>query len=156
MVSATPGHFCFTQTPPGGVSPYWAGSTGFLNCIRDGVTTLTKVGGGTFSLLSTDLAPFSASSPYGVGAPVTFVGTPAAGPPVTASFIAPLTQAFQTYSFTGFANLRSVQWTHAYPYHQFDNITVAVPSAVPEPVTILLLGAGLVALTGVRRVKQRK
>jgi hypothetical protein len=112
VVSASPRDFCFAQTPPRGVSLYWAGSTGLLNCIRDGVTTLTRIGSGTLSLFSIDLAPFSASPPYGAGAPVVFVGTPAAGPPVVAAFNAPMTQVFQTYHFTGFTNLRSVRWTH--------------------------------------------
>lgn len=149
-VSASPGHFCFTQTPPGGTSPYWAGSTGFLNCIQNGITTLTKIGGGTFSLFSIDLAPFSASPPYGVGAPVTFVGTPVVGPPRIAAFNAPLTQAFQTYHFPGFDDLLSVSWQHVYPYHQFDNITLDV-LATPEPSTVLLVGGGLLALAAARR-----
>lgn len=110
----------------------YMGSTGLANCNQNGINTLTKVGGGTFTIVSIDLAPFGRfldpGSPYGGGASVPFVGYKADGSTVSITFTAPPdaapfpAYAFQTYSFTGFDNLVSVSWTHVSPYHQFDNI----------------------------------
>lgn len=120
-VSANYG-FCFAQTPAT-TSDFFAGSTALSNCYANGINTLTKTDGGTFALISIDLAPFAAS--YGGGAPVTFAGRKADGTMARVTFKAPMSASFATYSFKGlgFTNLTSVTWRHVAPYHQFDNIT---------------------------------
>ena len=147
--------FCSNYDPSRGSSPSWAGSTALFNCRDNGITTLTKTGGGTFILNSIDLAPFDTDSPsYGVGASVTFTGTKSDLSTVQATFTVPLTLQFATYSFTGFDNLESVRWQHVWPYHQFDNITLD-GGAAPEPATAVLLAAGL-ALGVLARCKRRQ
>ena len=142
--------FCTQQTPSSGPSDFYAGSTGLANCYANGLNTLTKVGGGTFSLNSIDLAPFAFS--YGGNALVSFLGTTNASP-LSVSFRTPTKLQFQTFAFTGWDNLTSVSWRHLAPYHQFDNITLDTPAPIvtPEPTTIVLLAFGLLAVAGMRR-----
>jgi hypothetical protein len=149
-----PSGFCSVDTPPIGVLlDFWPGSTGTWICRAGDTATLTRAGGGTFSVASIDLAPLSAS--YGGGGPVTFFGTPASGPVKTVTFRTPPGLGFQTYRFTDFDDLLVVQWAQVAPYHQFDNITLDVPVATtPEPVALLLLGVGLSALLGIRCGRQ--
>lgn len=72
-------------------------------------------------------------NPYGGGAEVPFTGTKADGSTVSITFRAPLTYNFQTYQFPPtFTGLVSVTWIHVYPYHQYDNITLASPAQVPR------------------------
>lgn len=136
--------FCAMQDPSPGTSVSWAGATGLFNCVPNGLTTLTQVGGGAFNLDSIDMAPCNCGSGY--GAPiVSFHGTRMDGTTVDSpAFAVPNVMQFATYSFAGmgFVNLQSVTWYHYAPYEQFDNITL---DTAPEPSSALLLAAGLAA-----------
>lgn len=126
-----------------GNTGWYFGSASLFNNYSNGVTTLTKDGGGTFSINSIDLAPVATS--YGGGAMVSFIGSMLGGGTVNASFTLNDTFTFQTFAFNGFSNLSSVSWTQTHPYHQFDNIALDVRavSPVPEPETYAMLLAGL-------------
>lgn len=115
----TANNFCQIQSQN---PDLYMGSTGLSNCTSNGTNTLTKVGGGKFTLSSIDLAPFGRS--YGLGALVNFEGTKEDGSKVYAHFTAPQNYRFEKYTFSGFDNVMSVLWKHVFPYHQFDNITL--------------------------------
>lgn len=144
----------FTVSQPG-TQPYalfafgtqsrsYPGSTALFNNNRDGVTRLTQVGGGAFTLSSIDLADLFND---GSQAPVTFTGLRADSSTTTQSFVTDNLSGLQTFNFSNFTNLVSVDWTQdTFSGHQFDNINVSssTTTAVPEPFTILgtLFGAG--------------
>jgi hypothetical protein len=116
-------------------------STSLYNGFGNGISRLTKVGGGAFDLFSIDLDSLVGSN---TPTPVTFTGTRADATTVTQTFTTDaVANTLETFNFT---NLASVSWTQAYPYHQFDNINVSDASAtsVPEPFTVLgtIFGAG--------------
>jgi hypothetical protein len=124
----------------GNQSNDYPGSTALYNNTANGVTRLTQVGGGAFTLSSIDLANiFSTTSPT----PVTFTGLKADTTTITQNFT---TNAIglTTFNFANFTNLVSVDWTQASTAHQFDNINVSSSTAVPEPFTVLgtIFGAG--------------
>jgi hypothetical protein len=116
------GSFCYPQTPPSGTSDFYAGKKALANCNANGINTLTRVDGGTFTFSSIDLAPFANS--YGGSARVTFTGTKADLSTVTETVHVSSLFVFTTYRFTGFDNVISVSWQHVAPYHQFSDIVV--------------------------------
>jgi len=124
-----------------------AAASSFAMAASAGATaTLSKIGGGAFSLLSIDLAELLRVG--GTSRSITFTGVKADGSPsVSESFT--FTANWQTFAFnSSFANLSSVRWTqssNATRSLQFDNIKV---SAVPEPAVcaMLMAGLGLLAL----------
>jgi hypothetical protein len=133
----------------------WAGATGLFNCLPNGLTTLTQVGGGPFSLDSIDMAPCNCGSGYGAPS-VVFQGTRMDGTTVASpAFAVPDIMSFATYSFAGmgFVDLQSVSWYHNAPYEQFDNITL---EATPEPSSALLLAAGLAAALAMVRARRAR
>ena len=147
--------FCAMQDPRPGTSVSWAGATGLFNCLPGGLTTLTKVGGGPFSLDSIDMAPCNCGSGYGAPS-VSFHGTRMDGTTVDSPvFTVPDVMSFATYSFAGmgFVNLQSVTWYHNAPYEQFDNVTL---DATPEPSSALLLAAGLAAALATVRARRAR
>jgi len=78
---------------------------------------------------------------------VSFTGTRSDNSTIAQSFTTdPILSTLETFRFTNFTNLVSVDWTQDAPFHQFDNINVSAASAtaVPEPFTILgtLFGTG--------------
>ena len=147
--------FCAMQDPSPGTSVSWAGATGLFNCAPNGLTTLTQVGGGQFTLDSIDMAPCNCGSGYGAPS-VSFHGTRMDGTTVDSlAFAVPDVMSFTTYSFAGmgFENLRSVTWYHYAPYEQFDNITL---DATPEPSSALLLATGLAAALATVRARRAR
>ena len=79
---------------------------------------------------------------------VTFTGTITGGGTVSQAFTTDaVLSTLETFNFTNFTNLVSVDWIQGLPFHQFDNINVtptANSTAVPEPFSVLgtLFGAG--------------
>ncbi len=132
-----------------------SGSAALYNYYGNSVTTLTKVGGGAFDLVSIDLADY-----YYYLSPLslTFTGTPVAGGSVFQTFSIPgsrVSQTWATYAFgSAFDNVTSVAWQSSLPYHEFDNITIG--GVVPEPATVSLLATGLVGMAGARLRRRRK
>ncbi len=126
----------------------FVGSTALINDNDDGMTTLTRVGGGAFSLVSIDLAELFIGE---VDYSVTFTGTKADASVVTQSFVLDGAFGAETFAFNSdFVGVTAVSWANTAGYHQFDNINVA---AVPEPETyaLFLAGLGLVGMIARRR-----
>jgi hypothetical protein len=80
---------------------------------------------------------------------VDFIGNIAGGGTVSQSFTTDSALGLETFNFTNFTNLASVQWTPTAGPNQwieFDNINIngSSATAVPEPFTVLgtLFGAG--------------
>ncbi|SMP67036.1 PEP-CTERM sorting domain-containing protein [Noviherbaspirillum suwonense] len=127
------------------------GNTGFFNNNINGVTVLTKIGGGLFSLDSIGLDSLDG----GYQVTVTFTGTLLNGSTTSTEFRTNSANNLQTFNFgTSFDNVTSVRWTQASPYHSFDNINVT--AQVPEPGTVAMLGLGLLAFTAARRKSAKK
>ena len=121
----------------------YPGSTALFNNTIGGLSRLTQVGGGAFNLLSIDLTSLTTNQTVAVS----FTGTRSDNSTIAQSFTTDARlSTLETFSFTNFTNLVSVDWTQDDPFHQFDNINVSAASAtaVPEPFTILgtLFGAG--------------
>ncbi len=108
----------------------YEGSTALLNNMPDGVTLLTKDDGGTFTVASIDIAEFQPSNL--TPREVSFTGTRADGSTATATFTTDGLAGFETFTFQGFTDLVSLSWVQAYPYHQFDNITLDPVAFEPQ------------------------
>lgn len=132
----------------------YAGSASLFLANPGNVATLAKVDGGTFSLKAIDLSPL-APSWYGGGADVTFTGNVHGGGTLSQTFTVGPALGFGTFEFTGFDQLDSVTWIQVAPYHQFDNIVVDAPAAVPEPGTLALFGLALAGIGALRRKASR-
>ncbi len=148
--------FTFTQGPNethafttyGTLENRYPGSTALLNNTIDGITTLTS-SSGLFSISSIDLALLNGPG----SANVVFIGVYSDLSTITTTLTVTSFQSLTTFTFpVGFAGLTSLRWSQDAPFHQFDDLVV---DAVPEPATLLLLGAGLSAVAARRRLKKR-
>ena len=129
-------------------SPFFSGSTALINDNNGGLTRLSQVGGGAFSLGAIDLVMMYPGLTED-GADVTFTGVTMDNSIVTQSYHV-ADAGVLSVSFANFTNLSSVTWTDGAMYHQFDNINVA---AVPEPESyaMFLAGLGLLGFAARRR-----
>jgi hypothetical protein len=133
----------------GDLHPGFFGSTAlFPNTFARSDVTLTRVGGGTFNILSIDLIEhFYPLTPH-----TSFTGHLAGGGTISVNFNLDGLQGFQTFNFPStFQNLESVTWTHegSADAFRFDNITLALPApppppAAPLPAAIFLAVPGIV------------
>lgn len=121
-------------------------------------TVMTKAGGGTFSLLSVDFG--DVYNQPGNGLTIQIVGTRSDLSTVIETITTDLLAGLETFMFDTLTDLVSVAWTPiagtSNRFLQFDNVAVGGTSVpVPEPMTLSLLGGGLVALTALRRRRHR-
>ena len=130
----------------------YKGSTALFNDSVNGVTRLTKSDAGAFTLNSIDLADLNGQSPFDVF----FSGTKSDASIVNQTFTG--TGSLLTYTFSGFTDLVTVEWTQISPFHQFDNINLTSgingTSAVPVPAAIWLFGSAALGFLGLRRKNQ--
>jgi hypothetical protein len=134
----------------GSTSTQYPRSTALINGNISGVTRLTQVGGGSFTLSSISLTAYRITgSPFEpILLPVTFKGTKTDATIVSRTVIVDgIPQSLNTFLFSDFTNLTSVEWTQTQQpsvLAEFDNINVTASAAVPEPFTILgtIFGAG--------------
>ena len=133
---------------------WYLGSASLFNDFANGITTLTKIGGGTFNFNSIDLAPVSKT--YGSGATISFTGNVQGGGTVNASYTLDDSFSFQTFVLNGFNNLTSVTWSQVYQYHQFDNLVLDQSTQIPEPGSLALLGVALIGMAASRRKSKQQ
>lgn len=119
--------------------------------------TITKTGGGTFSLNSLDMAPWEDYS-YIDQAVLTGARSGSGSVSKTVTFASATQNSdnvsgndFTNYLLSGFDNLTSVTISHASGYLAIDNVKFNETSAVPEPSSIALLGLAFAGFAAVRR-----
>lgn len=137
----------------------YAGSLSLFNNYQWLTTTLTKDDNTLFSMVSIELSRQGGSAPV-AGGSVDFTGIKSDNSIVTQTFTYSDALAFQLFLFSSdFKDLKSMSWisTSLSQDPQFDNITMSDPTnPVPEPVSMLLFGTGIVGIGGYirKRFKQ--
>jgi hypothetical protein len=142
LITKNPGE-AFDFAVFGTGDPRYPGSTALFNDTIDGMNRLQHGGGSVFNLTSIDLDFL-----VGVQVTVNFTGFIDGGGTVMQSFQTDTSVGLETFNFTGFNNLTSVEWLQEPNFHQYDNIVLNV---VPEPATMVALIAGLGLLVARRR-----
>lgn len=163
----------FTGPNPTDAYAYWCsgnvsypGSPAIFENWPGSVVTLTKVGGGTFTLTSIDLAPlYNPSVGIATAGSVLFTGDLFGGGTVTATQswdAATGNPTFKTDAFSNaWTNLVDVTFPQGNghgPLFQFDNVVLngGAESVVPEPATMTLFATGLVGLVGAGLRRRKK
>ena len=123
-------------------SPWFFGSTGIWNLNSSGGNVLTAGTGG--------LAPGANPGPF-PPFDITFFGSRADSSLVSQTVLVTNSLTFETYTFSGFTDLTSVNWfqgtgNDGNRAHQFDNVTIQTTAVIPAPGAVLLgaLGLGMV------------
>ena len=142
----------------GSTESNYAGSQALFNNANAG-TTFSKVGGGSFTLNSIDLSELSYAPSYSGSITVDIIGQLAGGGTVSYAAILDLMFGFETFNFGNlFSEVTSVYLKQdTYLFFQFDNVTINESSSpVPEPISMLLFGTGIVGIGGYirKRFKQ--
>jgi hypothetical protein len=161
----------FTISSSSGALEVWGASSPNLPSLNTADTSLFEFfagsvtaasNGGTFNLLSIDLAPVLAG---GAGSfTVSFEGKRADSSTVSQMFTVNdgTPPALQTFAFSNFTDLVSVSFAQGTNIgffatqdtaYQFDNLVVETASSVPEPAAIVLLGTVLAVLAGRYRAR---
>ncbi|MBS1721984.1 MAG: PEP-CTERM sorting domain-containing protein [Armatimonadetes bacterium] len=124
--------------------PYYTGSCSlFANYLED-VAVMTKSGGGAFTVRSIDLCDVFRGQ---TGQTVTLIGTRADNTTDTESFFLSDGANLHTFALANMTNVVKMTLDDgANSWFQFDNINV-----VPEPTSMIALGAGVAALLRRRR-----
>ena len=123
-----------------------------------GVISITRVGGGAFSLSSIDFRLFEIDQLFPAAFSFTVTGDKVGGGTAT-QLVSGLTTSMQTITFgADFGSLLAVRFTQGpsvAPFDDlvFDNVNVTEVSAatVPEPASLVLLALGMARLGALRR-----
>ena len=140
----------FFAFPPSATAT-WTGSVALFASNVGTTTTLSRVDGGAFDLISLDLSEGNTASS---AASLIFTGTLLAGGTTSFGLTLDGTFGMETVGFQGFADVTSVSWqaTGSRPAsYQFDNIVVSSLTPIPLPAGLPLLAAGLAGLALARR-----
>ena len=134
-------------------SPIFGGGTTpslLLNSPTGSVINVTRTSGGLFNFSSIELAPF-----FEANTSVQFTGFGTGIMPTQTFLLSGAQVGFQTFTFgAAFANLSSLQITatnqFGEPLVKLDNFSAvaAQVAVVPEPSTVMLCAAGMLALAG--------
>ena len=124
----------------------YSGSTAMFENSGGFTNTLTQDNANPFSIHSIDLSELNGS----FVASVAFTGLYNGGGSIQQTFtLDGVSFGAETFAFTGlWSNLDQVSWSQAAPFHQFDNIVLNAPSAVPVPAAVWLFGTALIGLVG--------
>lgn len=129
-----------------GVPPYSGSVSPFANFFGDRVD-MTKIGGGSFDVISIDLADVFMSA---TGGTIEFVGTHSNATTTTVNVVLTDGSSLDTYMLAGMTDLVNLRWGNLDgSTNQFDNINLG--STVPEPASLAVLGLGAFALLRKRR-----
>ncbi len=149
--SSNPGAYLYWGTKSFNADPN--GNT-FSHNYDSSTTTLTKIGGGTFTFNSIDLADIYND---GGGGRVQFDFLFADSTTLQTFVTVDNLPGLETFSFNQ-SNLTQVSWvplTTVGPYLQLDNVVVDGRGIqVPEPGTLVLLGGALLGLAAFRRSRK--
>ncbi len=132
----------------------FSGSTALFNNNFEGATVLTRVDGNAFSFNSIDLAELYPYNDSDYAFDLTFYGWLSDGSSVSQTVTLDNLIGVQSYVFgSAFSNVLAVNWAQGDDFHQFDNVNAA---PVPEPMSLLLLGSGLITFLGARKKNSDK
>jgi hypothetical protein len=132
----------------------FSGSTALFNDNFEGVTIMSRLDGNAFSFNSIDLAELYPYDDSDYAFDLTFYGWLTDGSSVSQTVTLDNLAGVQSYTFgSAFSNVLAVNWAQGDDFHQFDNVNAA---PVPEPISILLFGSGLITLLGARKKNSGK